>query len=113
MVSVTEHLQGNRYRNQMIREDFPTALSEQLKEKESAESRAAMYHDMINQQQEADAQLARELEEKMRRGGNNNTLEVNDSGAVHLARASVSLSVNIPNLQMNFNKIRNQICRIP
>lgn len=91
IVSVTEHLQGNRYRNQMIREDFPTALSEQLKEKESAESRAAMYHDMINQQQEADAQLARELEEKMRRGGsNNNTLEFNQSGAVHLARSSVN-----------------------
>lgn len=74
----------------MIREDFPTALSEQLKEKESAESRAAMYHDMINQQQEADAQLARELEQRMRRGGSNsNTLEL-QSGAVHIARPSVN-----------------------
>lgn len=76
----------------MIREDFPTALSEQLKEKESAESRAAMYHDMINQQQEADAQLARELEEKMRRrGSNNNTLEFTQSGADHLVKSSVSI----------------------
>lgn len=66
-VLVTEHYQGNRYRNQMIREDFPTALSEQQKEAETAQSQAMRYHKMLIEQQEADALLARELEEKMRR----------------------------------------------
>ncbi|KAG4069813.1 hypothetical protein HA402_006828 [Bradysia odoriphaga] len=52
---INEHYKGNRYRNQTVREDFPTALSEQNKEKENAERQAALYHQMINEQEEADA----------------------------------------------------------
>ncbi|KAJ6645680.1 Coiled-coil domain-containing protein 50 [Pseudolycoriella hygida] len=63
---INEHYKGNRYRNQTVREDFPTALSEQNKEKENAERQAALYHQMINEQEEADARVARELAEKMR-----------------------------------------------
>lgn len=49
-----------------MREDFPTALNEQNKEKENAERQAALYHQMINEQEEADARVARELAEKMK-----------------------------------------------
>lgn len=66
VVIVNEHYKGNRYRNQTVREDFPTALSEQNKEKENAERQAALYHQMINEQEEADARVARELAEKMK-----------------------------------------------
>lgn len=66
MFTVNEHYKGNRYRNQTVREDFPTALSEQIKEKENAERQAALYHQMINEQEEADARVARELAEKMK-----------------------------------------------
>lgn len=50
-----------------MREDFPTALNEQQKEKENAERQAALYHEMINEQEEKDARVARELEEKLKR----------------------------------------------
>lgn len=66
MSTVNEHYKGNRYRNQTVREDFPTALSEQNKEKENAERQAALYHQMINEQEEADARVARELAEKLK-----------------------------------------------
>lgn len=67
MLSVNEHYKGNRYRNQIVREDFPTALNEQIKEKETAERQAAIYHEMINAQEEMDAQVAKDLAEKLQR----------------------------------------------
>lgn len=66
MFTVNEHYKGNRYRNQTVREDFPTALCEQNKEKENAERQAALYHQMINEQEEADARVAHELADKMK-----------------------------------------------
>lgn len=65
--SVSEHYSGNRYRNQLVREDFPTALSEQMKERQNAERQAALYHEMINQQEESDGMIAQQLAEKLRR----------------------------------------------
>lgn len=50
-----------------MRQDFPTALNEQLKEKEDAERQSALYHQMINEQEEADAKIAHELAEKLKR----------------------------------------------
>lgn len=50
----------------MVRQDFPTALNEQNKEKANAERQAALYHQMINEQEEADAKVARELAGKLR-----------------------------------------------
>ena len=62
---VNQHYKGNRHRNQIVREDFPTAVTEQMKEKENAERQAALYHEMINEQEEADAKVARELAAKL------------------------------------------------
>lgn len=67
--SVSEHYNGNRYRNQLVREDFPTALSEQMKERQNAERQAALYHEMINQQEESDCVVAQQLAEQLRRDG--------------------------------------------
>lgn len=64
--TVNEHYKGNRFRNQVVRQDFPTALNEQNKEKENAERQAALYHQMINEQEEADAKVARDLAGKLR-----------------------------------------------
>lgn len=64
---VNEHYKGNRYRNQIVRQDFPTALTEQLREKENAERQAMLYHQMIEEQEQADARYAREYADKLRR----------------------------------------------
>ncbi|XP_055683891.1 uncharacterized protein LOC129790443 [Lutzomyia longipalpis] len=58
---ISEHYRGNRFRNALVRQDYPTALHEQIKEKEYAERQAALYHQMINEQEEADAKLAYDL----------------------------------------------------
>uniref|UniRef100_A0A1L8DNE4 Putative serine/threonine-protein kinase n=1 Tax=Nyssomyia neivai TaxID=330878 RepID=A0A1L8DNE4_9DIPT len=62
---ITEHYRGNRFRNAVVRQDYPTALHEQIKEKEYAERQAALYHQMINEQEEADAKLAQDLATKV------------------------------------------------
>lgn len=64
---VNEHYNGNRFRNQVVRQDFPTALHEQIKEREDADRRAAMYYQMIGEQEQADARIAQELAEKLQR----------------------------------------------
>lgn len=69
LFAVSEHYNGNRYRNQLVREDFPTAVSEQMKERQNAERQAALYHEMINQQEEADCMVAQQLAEQLRRDG--------------------------------------------
>lgn len=65
LFTVNEHYKGNRFRNQVVRQDFPTAVNEQNKEKENAERQAALYHQMINEQEEADAKVARQLAENL------------------------------------------------
>uniref|UniRef100_A0AAG5DHE0 Coiled-coil domain-containing protein n=1 Tax=Anopheles atroparvus TaxID=41427 RepID=A0AAG5DHE0_ANOAO len=64
---ISEHYRGNKQRNQIVRQDFPTALSEQIREKEDAERQAALYHQMINEQEEMDAKVAREVAEQLHR----------------------------------------------
>ncbi|KFB49551.1 hypothetical protein ZHAS_00017558 [Anopheles sinensis] len=64
---ISEHYRGNKQRNQIVRQDFPTALSEQIREKEDAERQAALYHQMINEQEEMDAKVAREVAEQLNR----------------------------------------------
>lgn len=64
---VNDHYRGNRYRNQVVRQDFPTALSEQLKEKEVADQQKALYHQMLNAQAEADAAIARQVADNLKR----------------------------------------------
>lgn len=64
---ILEHYKGNRHRNQIVREDFPRALSEQIREKEDAERQAMLYHQMIEEQEQADAIVAREYADRLRR----------------------------------------------
>ncbi|CAG9797085.1 unnamed protein product [Chironomus riparius] len=64
---ILDHYKGNRYRNQIVREDFPRALSEQIREKEDAERQAMLYHQMIEEQEQADAVVAREYADRLRR----------------------------------------------
>ncbi|CAH0547341.1 unnamed protein product [Brassicogethes aeneus] len=62
-----EHLTGNKFRNQLVREDFPTAKNEQIREQQMAEQAAAIYHKMLAEQEEIDNQIAKELAEKLER----------------------------------------------
>uniref|UniRef100_A0A182F3G9 CCDC50_N domain-containing protein n=1 Tax=Anopheles albimanus TaxID=7167 RepID=A0A182F3G9_ANOAL len=64
---ISEHYRGNKQRNQIVRQDFPTALTEQIREKQDAERQAALYHQMINEQEEMDAKVAREIAEELHR----------------------------------------------
>ncbi|XP_065088894.1 uncharacterized protein LOC135710287 isoform X2 [Ochlerotatus camptorhynchus] len=64
---INEHYKGNKHRNQIVRQDFPTALSEQIREKEDAERQAALYHQMINEQEEMDAKVARDIAQQLKR----------------------------------------------
>ncbi|CRK94423.1 CLUMA_CG007930, isoform A [Clunio marinus] len=64
---INDHYKGNRYRNQIVRQDFPTALSEQIREKENAERQAMLYHQMVEEQEQADAIVAREYADRLRR----------------------------------------------
>lgn len=65
--SVTDHYRGNRQRNQLVREDFPTARGEQEKELQIAEHQAARYQEMVQQQANADALVARRLADRIER----------------------------------------------
>lgn len=67
LILVNDHYKGNRYRNQIVRQDFPTALSEQIREKENAERQAMLYHQMVEEQEQADAIVAREYADRLRR----------------------------------------------
>lgn len=53
----TDHLSGNRFRNAVVREDFPRAKNEQQKEQEMAEQAAAIYHRMLQEQEEHDIKV--------------------------------------------------------
>lgn len=62
---ITEHYSGNKNRNAQVREDFPCALDEQIREQELAEQAAAVYQKMLAEQEEIDKQIARKLAEKL------------------------------------------------
>lgn len=49
-----------------MRQDFPTALTEQKREKEDAERQAILYQKMVEEQEKADGIVAREYAEKLR-----------------------------------------------
>ncbi|XP_050293312.1 uncharacterized protein LOC126733903 [Anthonomus grandis grandis] len=63
----SDHLSGNRVRNAMVREDFPRAKSEQQKEQEMAEQAAAIYQRMLQEQEEYDQKVAKDLADKLER----------------------------------------------
>nr|CAH7744016.1 unnamed protein product [Callosobruchus chinensis] len=60
-----QHLSGNRQRNALIREDFPKAKDEQIREQRMAEQAAAIYQQMLSEQEEIDNRIAKELADKM------------------------------------------------
>ncbi|XP_056647949.1 uncharacterized protein LOC130452621 [Diorhabda sublineata] len=62
-----EHLSGNKYRNALVREDFPKAKDEQIREQRLAEQAAAIYQKMLSEQEEFDTKVAKELADKMER----------------------------------------------
>ncbi|KAJ8937139.1 hypothetical protein NQ318_019404 [Aromia moschata] len=62
---IDEHLSGNKYRNAVVREDFPRAKNEQLREQQMAEQAAAIYQKMLAEQEEIDKQVAKELADRM------------------------------------------------
>lgn len=77
---ISEHYTGNRFRNALVREDFPCALDEQIREQELAEQAAALYHQMIVEQEEQDALVAKQLADKIEQeeGAKKRALEQED-----------------------------------
>src|SRR5699024_5469330 len=63
----SEHLSGNKYRNALVREDFPRAKDEQLREQHLAEQTAMIYQRMLAEQEEQDKLVAKQLAEQMAR----------------------------------------------
>lgn len=47
---VHDYYKGNRFRNAVVREDFPTALQEQIKEKKSADHQTEIYRRKLKEQ---------------------------------------------------------------
>lgn len=62
---INQHLSGNKNRNAQIREDLPCAVDEQLREQQLAEQAAAVYHRMLQEQEEVDKQVAQQLADKI------------------------------------------------
>lgn len=110
---ITGHLQSNRYRNAVVRQDFPCALDEQLREQQLAEQAAAVYHQMLAEQEEIDNLYAKQLankienEEKLRR----RTVEVEDEQIVaHLVENEIVS--NTPSSSSHYNSPQ-KLCSTP
>lgn len=50
IIAVNDFYKGNRYRNAVVREDFPTALHEQIKETEQAQRQVEAYRRRLTEQ---------------------------------------------------------------
>uniref|UniRef100_A0A0A1WHE3 Coiled-coil domain-containing protein 50 n=1 Tax=Zeugodacus cucurbitae TaxID=28588 RepID=A0A0A1WHE3_ZEUCU len=64
---INDFYKGNRQRNAVVREDFPTALNEQIKEKEEAEKQVEMYRRRLHEQEAHDKRVAKEIADKLER----------------------------------------------
>ncbi|XP_054742913.1 myb-like protein AA isoform X2 [Anastrepha obliqua] len=64
---INDFYKGNRQRNAVVREDFPTALNEQIKEKEQAEKQVEMYRRRLLEQEAHDKRVAKEIADKLER----------------------------------------------
>ncbi|KRG02760.1 homeotic protein female sterile isoform X5 [Drosophila mojavensis] len=64
---INDFYKGNRYRNATVREDFPTALHEQIKETEQAQRQVEAYRRRLTEQEEHDKRVAKEIAEKLER----------------------------------------------
>ncbi|XP_046397656.1 trichohyalin isoform X2 [Ischnura elegans] len=64
---VQQHYTGNKWRNAQVREDIPRAKDEQRREMEEAALVHALHEQMLQRQEEIDAQVAQQLAEKIDR----------------------------------------------
>ncbi|XP_034473766.1 probable basic-leucine zipper transcription factor I isoform X2 [Drosophila innubila] len=64
---INDFYKGNRYRNAVVREDFPTALHEQIKETEQAQRQVEAYRRRLTEQEEHDKRVAKEIADKLER----------------------------------------------
>ncbi|XP_023165109.2 ras-interacting protein RIP3 isoform X4 [Drosophila hydei] len=64
---INDFYKGNRYRNATVREDFPTALHEQIKETEQAQRQVEAYRRRLTEQEEHDKRVAKEIADKLER----------------------------------------------
>nr|XP_036225151.1 uncharacterized protein LOC106627613 isoform X5 [Bactrocera oleae] len=64
---INDFYKGNRQRNAVVREDFPTALNEQIKEKEEAEKQVEMYRRRLLELETHDKRVAKEIADKLER----------------------------------------------
>ncbi|XP_030384011.1 uncharacterized protein DDB_G0284459 [Scaptodrosophila lebanonensis] len=64
---INDFYKGNRYRNAVVREDFPTALHEQIKETENAQRQVEAYRRRLTEQEEHDKRIAKEIADKLER----------------------------------------------
>ncbi|CAG0880195.1 unnamed protein product [Darwinula stevensoni] len=62
---ISQHYQGNKERNAVLRTDAPKAREEQKKEEEEAERIQCLYARMLQAQEEEDARLAAELQRQL------------------------------------------------
>ncbi|KAH8295867.1 hypothetical protein KR018_004808 [Drosophila ironensis] len=64
---INDFYKGNRFRNAVVREDFPTALHEQIKEREEADRRVEAYRRRLTEQEDHDKRVAKEIADKLER----------------------------------------------
>ncbi|XP_058980546.1 uncharacterized protein LOC101893188 isoform X2 [Musca domestica] len=91
---ITDFYKGNRIRNAVVREDFPTALQEQIKEKETAEKQAEAYRRKLKEQEEYDKRVAKEIAEKLERDLQEQRLRELESERI--AQDMQAIYVNLP-----------------
>ncbi|KAM7352458.1 uncharacterized protein ACRADG_004964 isoform 2-T2 [Cochliomyia hominivorax] len=92
---INDFYKGNRTRNAVVREDFPTALQEQIKEKETAEKQAEAYRRKLREQEEHDKRVAKEIADKLERDLQEQKLrELKESEKI--AQQMQEIYVNLP-----------------
>ncbi|KAL5279186.1 CCDC50 family protein [Megaselia abdita] len=92
---ITDFYKGNRQRNAVVRHDFPTALEEQIKEREFASRQAEQYRRYLSEQEEHDKEIAKEIADKLERDIEEQRLrDLEESESV--AQAMHEMYVNLP-----------------
>lgn len=98
---INDFYKGNRYRNEVVRTDFPQALEEQIKEKENAEKQKECYKKYLSEQEEHDKRVAIEIAEKLERDlqeQRQRELEENEKIADEMQQIYVNLPAPAPAL---------------
>lgn len=64
---INDFYQGNRYRNEVVRTDFPQALEEQIKEKENAKKANEFTKQFLAKQEEHDKLVAEQIADNLQK----------------------------------------------